>query len=358
MPSAIRSLQIIASPRMGGAEVTFVRVVRALDAAGHPVLAGIRRNAELQRHLEDSIDVEALPLRNYVDLGSMARIRRAAERHGCQIVQSWASRATWLTRAPEGAVHVARLGGYYKLRYFRHADAWIVNTRGMREWMVAKGFPPERVEWINNFVPPLPAGTAPALSRDNLGIPSEALVIVALGRFIEKKGFQDLLQAFERLPAHIDERPVHLVLIGAGEMLETLRTAAAAASGRVHFTGWLDQPVPMLALADVFICPSRVEPLGNVVLEAWSQGVPVICTETAGGTELIQGGDTGVLTPVQDVLRMAAAMERLLREPALRAELAGHGLHHYQHRFSEQKTLDATLDFYRRMIRRVVLRRR
>lgn len=358
MPESIRSLQVIASPRMGGAETTFLRLVRALESAGHPVMAGVRRGSEIQRHLEDRFVTELFAMRNYVDLASMVQIRQAAARHGADIVQSWASRATWLTRAPEDVVHVARLGGYYKLRYFRHADAWIVNTRRMREWMVAKGFPPDRVEWINNFVPPVAPGTAPAVSREMLGVPAEALVVVGLGRFVPKKGFQDLVAAFTRLPKHIGDRPLHLILIGDGEMLETLRSMAAPATGRVHFTGWLDQPLPLLAAADVFVCPSRIEPLGNVVLEAWSQGLAVVCTETDGGTELIQSGDTGLLTPVQDVGRLAHVIERVLRDPALRAELAGHGLHHYRHRFSEQKTLEATLDFYRRMIRRVGRKRR
>lgn len=352
MTDAIRSLHVIASPRMGGAETTFLRVTRALDKAGHPVIAGVRRGSELQRHLEGVLPTERLPLRSYLDLVSMARVRECAERHEVDLVQSWASRATWLTRVPEGTVHVARLGGYYKLRYFRHADAWIVNTRRMREWMVAKGFPADRVEWINNFVPPLPPGTAPVIGREQLGIPAEALVVIALGRFIDKKGFQDLIPAFARLPERIGERPLHLLLIGDGERLEALRTQAAPLAGRVHFTGWLDQPLPLLSMADVFVCPSRVEPLGNVVLEAWSQGLPVVCTETDGGTELIQSGDTGLLTPIADVARLAAAIERVLRDADLRAALAGHGLHHYRHRYGEQKTLEATLDFYRRVLRR------
>lgn len=357
MRAPIRSLQVIASPRMGGAESTFLRVAAGLNAAGHPVIAGVRRNAELIRHLGDQVPVERFPLRNYVDLQSTLQIRNAAQQHGVDVVQTWASRATWLTRAPDGAVHVARLGGYYKLRYFRHADAWIVNSRGLRDWMVAKGFPPDRVDWINNFVPPLPPGTVPAIGRDSLGIPSEALVVFAFGRFIERKGFQDLLAAFARLPTHIADRPLHLVLAGDGEMLAELRAQAAPLGARVHFTGWLDQPVAMLGMADVFVCPSRIEPLGNVVLEAWSQGLPVVCTETAGGTELIHDGDTGLLCPVQDITRLAALMERVLRDADLRAALAGHGLSHYRHRYSEQKTVEATLDFYRRMIARTRVRR-
>ena len=357
MSTSIASLQLIASPHIAGAETSLLRLVQAMGAAGHAVQVGVRSGSELARRLQDDGGLHLLPFRNYLDVSSVSQIRQLLERLHVPVVQTWASRATWLTRAPEGTVHIARLGGYYKLRYFRHADAWIVNTRGLRDWMVDKGFPADRVEWINNFVPELAPGSASVLSRADLGVPADALLVISMGRFIDKKGFHDLLTAFARLPSHIDERPVHLMLIGDGSLLADLRAAAAPLQGRVHFTGWLDQPLPMLGLADVFVCPSRVEPLGNVVLEAWSQGLPVICTDTAGGSELIHDGDNGLLTPVQDVPRLAHAMERVLRDAELRGALAGHGRAHLQHRYSAQKTLDATLDFYRRMIRQTRVRR-
>lgn len=357
MSPRIASLQLIASPHIAGAETSLLRLVRAMIDAGHAVQVGVRSGSELARRLPDDGSLHRLPFRSYLDLPSVTQIRQLLERLQVPVVQTWASRATWLTRAPQGTVHVARLGGYYKLRYFRHADAWIVNTRGLRDWMVNKGFPPDRVEWINNFVPLAPPGHAPLLSRADHGVPADALLVISMGRFIDKKGFQDLIAAFARLPARIDDRPVHLMLIGDGSLLADLRAAAASLQERVHFTGWLDQPLPLLGLADVFVCPSRVEPLGNVVLEAWSQGLPVICTDTAGGTELIQDGDNGLLTPMRDGPRMAHAMERVLRDAELRGALAGHGRAYLHHRYSAQKTLDATLDFYRRMIRQSRVRR-
>lgn len=354
MTEAIRSLQIIASQRMGGAEIMFQRLTRALDASGNPVQVGVRRGSAISRHFDARLPITEFSLRNYVDVGSIMQIRHAASAFEARVVQTWASRATWLTRTPPGAVHIARLGGFYKLRYFRHAHAWIVNSRGLRDWVVTHGFPADRVEWINNFVSELPAGTPPSMSRDILGIPADALVVMTMGRFVEKKGFQDLVQAFGRLPRDIGGRPVHLVMMGDGPLLADLRAATADFRGRLHFTGWLDQPLPVLGMADVFVCPSRIEPLGNVVLEAWSQGVPVVCTETAGGTELIRNGDTGLLCPAQDVVRMAGAIERVLTDSALRAGLAGNGRTHYRARYGERKTVEAMLDFYGRMMRGAV----
>lgn len=350
---SLPTLQVIASPRMGGAETTFLRVVRALDASGNPVTAGVRKGSDLERLLDDTGRVVPLPMRNYIDVSTVLQIRSLIESRRIPLVQTWASRATWLTHAPGDTVHIARLGGYYKVRYFRHADGWVVNTRGLRDWLVGKGFPPDRVEWINNFVAPVVPGMAPALSREKLGVPKEALVVIALGRMVEKKGFQDLVPAFARLPAEIGGRPLHLVLIGSGTQQPELQAMGRepALVGRVHFTGWLDQPLAVLPMADVFVCPSRIEPLGNVVLEAWSQGLPVICTETAGGSELVRTGDNGILTPIEDPVRLAAAMESVLRDDALRQGLAERGYAMFHRHYSEQKTTEAFLDFYRRMLR-------
>ena len=350
MSAPIRSLQIIASPRMGGAETSFLRLVPGLEAAGHPVICGVRDKAQILRHLDPRLPLETFPLRNYLDLGSIKLIRDAAQRHGVELIQTWASRATWLTRAPAGVVHIARLGGHYKPRYFRHAQGWIVNTRGMRQWMIARGFDAARVEWINNFVPALKPGEGPALSRASLGIPADALVVIALGRFFDKKGFQDLIPAFADLPARIAHRPLHLLLLGDGPRLAQLRASSAALGSRVHFTGWVDQAVAMLGLGDVFACPSRVEPMGNVILEAWSQGLPVVCTQTDGGMELIEDGVTGLLCPPQDVAALRACLHKLLHDPQRRQDLAQAGIAHYQQHYSEARTVDAVLDFYRRML--------
>lgn len=353
MSQHIASFQLIGSRELAGAEIAMLRLAQALRARDQRVVLGVREGSALARRLDADIPLHRYPMRGLLDMLSAAQIRHDIELEHVDVVQTWATRATWLTRVPGRAVHVARLGGYYKLRYFRHADAWVVNTRGLRDWMVRHGFPPSRVEWIDNFVPATAAGVPLSLTRSSLGISEHARVVIALGRFIDKKGFDDLVAAFAGLPASIDERPLHLVLMGDGPMLAELRVAASAAGcgARVHFTGWIDRAVELLALADVFVCPSREEALGNVVLEAWSARLPVICTETAGGSELISHGSTGLLTPVNDPLRLTRSLERLLRDEDLRAGLAEQGHAHFHRRFSEQKTIGAYLDFYARLLR-------
>lgn len=347
--SPLRSLQVIGSRRMGGAENSFVRLVPALSRAGAPADAMTREHSVVHRALDGHERRYQAPMRNFLDLGSMLQIRRLLRDEHYPVVQTWASRATWLTRAPAGTVHVARLGGYYRLRNFRHADAWVVNTRGLREWMVAAGFPAQRVTWIDNFVP-IDARPSP-LTRRGLGIPDDALVSVALGRFVPKKGFEDLLSAMALLPESVGGRPHHLVLMGDGRMREALERQAAALGirSRVHFTGWVEASVAALGIGDVMICPSREEPLGNVILEAWSRGLPVLSTRTAGGRELIDEGATGLLCDVADPADFAQGWRRLLSDGALRVDLGGRAREHFSSRYSEAATVAAYRELYARL---------
>ncbi len=349
---ALRSLQIIGSQTMGGAENSFVRLVRALTRAGMPADAVTRTGSQVHVALEGHRQCFELPMRNALDLGSVLRIRALLRRHAYPIVQTWASRATWLTRAPAGIIHVARLGGYYNPRNFRHAHAWIVNTRGLRDWLIARGFPPGRVHWIDNFVP-VDERPSP-LSRADLGIPDDALVTIAFGRLVPKKGFQDLLRGMALLPERIAGRAHHLVLMGDGPLAAELGLQAQrlGLDRRVHFTGWIDAAVPALTLGDVMICPSREEPLGNVILEAWSKGLPVLSTRTAGGLELIEEGVTGLLCAVADPGDLARHWRRLLETPALRTELGERGRTHFSARYSEAATIAAYRSLYGELLRR------
>ncbi|TJY59328.1 glycosyltransferase [Sinimarinibacterium sp. CAU 1509] len=347
----MRSLHLIASLNMGGAENSFVRAVRALSNAGHITAAAVRPSSALVAALGTHTPRYDVSLRNYADLSSVLRIRRLLRDEDFPVVQTWASRATWLTHAPRGVAHVARLGGRYRLFYFRHAHAWVVNTRGLREWMISRGFPAHAVTHIDNFVPSDPA--PPPFSRADLGIPDDVLLTVALGRLVVKKGFQDLLEAMAQLPRSVGGREHHLLLMGDGVLRESLveQITRLGLGDRVHLTGWVDRAAAALALGDVMVCPSRIEPLGNVILEAWNKGLPVVSTRSDGGSELIDDRDNGLLCDVADPAALARSWSEALSDQTLREHIAGRGLERFRARFSERATVDAYVNLYQRLAR-------
>lgn len=354
----LRSLHVLGSRELGGADRFFIRLVEALHDAGHPVLAVVRGDGPVARVLRPDVPQQHLPLASKWDLLSRWRLSRLIARWQPDIVQTYMGRATRLTRLPAGsrAVHIARLGGFYKIRgYYEHAQAWVGNTRAICDYLRAEGLPADRIFHLGNFVPEpreVPAAERVAL-RARLGLPAEAHVLFALGRFVEKKGFADLLRAFAELPDRVEGRPLRLLLVGDGPEDAALRAQAAAEPrlrGRVVFAGWQDEPTPFYAVADSFCCPSRHEPLGNVILEAWMHGLPLLSTANEGAQELITPGRNGLLAPLADPVGLAAGLRELLDRPAAeRAALAEAGRATARGEHGSQAVLQAYLDLYARL---------
>lgn len=107
----MRTVQVIASRTLGGAEGFFGRLCRGLGERGCEVHAVLREGSALAGALSGAVAHSSLPLRTVWDPLSRRELRREIKRRAPDLVQTWMSRATRLTRAPRGVVHVARLGG-------------------------------------------------------------------------------------------------------------------------------------------------------------------------------------------------------------------------------------------------------
>src|SRR6187399_1701525 len=170
---------------------------------------------------------------------------------------------------------------------------------------------------------------ARARGRELLGVAAGVPLVVAMGRFVKKKGFEYLIDA---VPALLARHPsVQVVLAGGGDLESELRSRAAAAgvADHVRFPGVVaHQSVPLvLAAADVAVVPSihddagNVDGLPNVVLEALASSTPVVATPAGGIASVITDGENGLLVPERDAAGLAAAIDRLLADPALGAAL-------------------------------------
>ncbi len=350
-----QSIHIIGSARLGGAESFFMRLVMALNSAGHRAVAVSRPRSLVAGAIGKQTPQTHIAMKNQFDFVSRYRIAQLIRREQPAIVQTYMTRATMLThiKPGRGVCHIARLGGYYKVKRFAHAHAWIGNTHGICDYLIREGLPTQRVFYIGNFVPAVhpTSQTQRQQLRHDLGIPDDAWILTAAGRFVHKKGFDTLLAAWERLDGQTAGRPLHLILIGDGPERQNLQRQAAKLkhAHRIHWLGWQTDPGPWLSLADLHICPSRHEPLGNVILEGWAWHKAVISTETDGGRELIQSGENGVLIPVADPKAMSHAIRRCLENEDLRTQLAAAGHRTAASQFSQAKILDDYLALYRQL---------
>jgi glycosyltransferase involved in cell wall biosynthesis len=359
MPEPIPSIHVLGSRQYGGADQFYVRLLRALRDAGQPVTAVNRAASPVAAALVgDGIEQIHLPLANQWDAWTVWRLRRLVESSPPGIVQTYMGRATRLTRLPakSPSVHIARLGGYYKIDgYYRHAHAWIGNTRGLCDYLVQNGLPADRVFHISNFVPEPLAASPEGLEtlRRDWDIPEDAWVLFTLGRLIDIKGFDDLLEALARLPREIEGKPWVMLIAGSGPLEAELKSLCAdlGLDGRVRWLGWQDPPDAFYALADLFVCPSRKEALGNVILEAWNHGLPVVATRTPGALELIEEGRSGLLAPIQDPKALAGRLrEALSAAPSVRAALGRAGAAHLHERFGKAAIVDAYLSLYAKLL--------
>jgi glycosyltransferase involved in cell wall biosynthesis len=165
--------------------------------------------------------------------------------------------------------------------------------------------------------------TAAVGVRARLGVPEDGFLILGVGRLVEKKGFRDLVDAAARLVG------VHLVIAGEGDLRGELTARARAAGVSARFPGALDREAvaAALAAADVVVVPSVVDPAGNVdglpnsLLEALAAGRPVVATRVAGIPDVVEDGRNGLLVAERDPAALAAAVDRLRREPETRRRL-------------------------------------
>jgi glycogen(starch) synthase len=147
--------------------------------------------------------------------------------------------------------------------------------------------------------------------------------VLGLGRVVHKKGFDLLIDAFASIA---DRHPdVGLVIAGTGAELITLQAQAdlLGLSERLHFPGRLDrrQVAAVMAGAEVFVMPSRVEPFGIVALEAWRAGVPVVVTDRGGASEFVLAGERGLVAAPGEGSSLATALSKVLSEPELGPQL-------------------------------------
>lgn len=325
----MRIAQVMAGAPAGGAELFYERLTAALARAGEQVLPIIRRDpARASRLRAAGVQPVELAFGGPLDLLTAPRLGRALREFAPRITVAWMNRAARFT--PQGAwVLAGRLGGFYDLGYYRRCDHLIGNTRGIVDWITAQGWPAGRTHYLPNFVPDM-MGVDPA----PLPCPAGAPVVLALGRLHRNKAFDTLIRALRHMPG------IHAVIAGEGPERAAL-TALAQEEGvadRLHLLGWRQDTAALLAACDVMVCPSRHEPLGNVVIEGWSARRPVVAAASQGPTELIVPGETGLLTPIDNAAALADAIRGIIGTQAGTA-LAAAGRLRYESEFAEAEVV-------------------
>lgn len=155
--------------------------------------------------------------------------------------------------------------------------------------------------------------------RQSLGIPSEAPVLLFVGRITVDKGVRELLEAFQRLKATGND--AHLVLVGSFDtgsgVAGSILLSQIDHLSDVHVVGYTDVPESYFSIADILCLPSYREGFGTVVIEAAAMGVPTVGTKIYGLSDAVVHGETGLLVPLRNVEELTSSLEKLLVDKLL-----------------------------------------
>ncbi|MEK7687848.1 MAG: glycosyltransferase [Pseudomonadota bacterium] len=196
----------------------------------------------------------------------------------------------------------------------------------------------------------LPPPPPPRPGRDGTDA-ADPVVILSIGRKVEKKGYDDLLEALARLPRDLHWRFEH---VGAGGLSDALKAQAASLgiAQRCIWHGAQPQKAVFVALAraDLFVLASKKaadgdqDGLPNVLMEAAHQGLPLVSTHAAAIGEFIDDGVSGLLVAPAAPDELAVALARLVANPDLRARLAARAAEILRARFSFDSGVDWIAD--------------
>lgn len=182
-----------------------------------------------------------------------------------------------------------------------------------------------------------------------IGIPEGAFVITCVANYRPRKGIEVLVEAMQHLPA---DMPAHLLLVGnmSAKKLDK-QIAASPARDRIHRPGYTKDAPRISAASDVFcLASTKREGLPRSVIEAMAYRVPPVVTNSGGSPELVVDGECGYVVPVFDAPALAAAFEKLYRDPQLKARMGQAARDRIGIHFRNEVTVEKTIALYRELL--------
>ena len=215
--------------------------------------------------------------------------------------------------------HVKYRGLFWLL--YRFPARVIAVSQGVKQGLESMGVPAAKVSFVPN----------PIIVRDQQATanrpaaPLQHPFVLGVGRLVHQKGFDRLLKAFRRL----NQSEVHLVILGEGPERASLARMSSelGIEEYFHLPGFVTDVDTWYRHAECFVLSSRHEGWPMVLVEAMANGCPVVSFDcNYGPSEILEGGAHGLLVPEGDVEGLAKAMERVLKDGALRRDLAAKGM--------------------------------
>jgi glycosyltransferase involved in cell wall biosynthesis len=267
-----------------------------------------------------------------------------------------AARARGLPIVLTPHIHMEQPATYdvgYMWEMLRDGDHIIADTPAERQFLLDAGLERQRVTTagVGLCVEEFPILNGPTCRRD-LGLPSDAFVLLFLGRKTEYKGLDLVLKAFSALQA--GHPSLYLLAIGADTEYSRDLWAQHGSLTGMRNLGAVSKETRLAALnaCDCLVMPSNAEAFGIVYLEAWGVGKPVIGARTRAVSSLIEDGQDGHLVSPGSVSELADRIAYLVENPGLAREMGRRGRSKVTKRYSLTRIGDIVESVYLRTLRR------
>ena len=362
----------LAPAPFGGLETVLLHLATGLSAAGENVtvapIVGPDEGDEhpFVRSLEGT-DVRITPI-ELPGRGYIAERRAVGEllrRVGADVLHTHGYRPDVVSSGVAARAGVPRVttvhgftggGGKNRLyealqrRVFRRFDAVIAVSAKLERELVASGISADIVHVVRNAFPRDGTALGRAQARAKLGLPEGVPVVGWVGRLSPEKAPDIFVRAAATTAA--SDADVHFSVIGAGSELERSERIAAEAGvqDRVRFHGQVEGAGRLLPAFDVLALTSWTEGTPMVLLEAMSQGVPIVTT-AVGGIPDVLAADEARLVEAGDVAGIGKAILDLLDDPELARDVADAARSRLERDFAVDSWIERHIEIYRSLVR-------
>lgn len=387
MDSKISVLHVITRMEEGGAPRVLLALLDGMDggefvqslaaAAGAPGSDLLERGRELDITVHEikTLTREVNPIKDMLSLFSLVSLMR---RNRYDIIHTHTSKAGFLGRL------AGRLIGHHRVIYSPHGNIFV----GYFPWWETLLYTmAERAaaRWCDRIVTLSDAGTDEFLEksigsraqyrtiyngididafgrgagggdvRGKLGIGSEDLVIVCVGRMVPVKGYDVLVKASADIVKGLAPRRVRFLMVGDGpEREELIREAERMGVGEnFTFLGFRDDVARLLSASDLMAMPSINEGLGMSIVEAMAFSLPVVASRVGGIVEVVEDGVTGILVPPSNPAELARACIEILSDGERGRKMGRAGRKRAKFIFDIKGTVKNTEDLYRDMMKEI-----
>lgn len=359
-----------------GTEGQFWLLFNQLDRTKvEPAIVLLRPSPWLQSRVVDTVvkvlDVERL--RSFSSLRKILAVVRWAKRENFQVAHIFFNDSALVFPLPLRLagirVVVSRrdLGFWYTrgnlplLRFNeRFVDAVIANAQAVKSVVQkSEGYAVEKICVIYNGMRRVENGSGPDV-RGGFGVPADVPLLAIVANLRPLKRIDDVIRALALQESA--GRLAHLLVIGEDRSNDSGRShrdeleelsRSLGVEQRVHFTGKIEDPMPLLAQSSICLLCSETEGLSNSIIEYMFAGRPVVCSDVGGNGELVKHEENGFVVAAGDVAAIAGALQILIADPVLLKQMGSKSRERATALFHPNEMVRAHVELYSKLRQKI-----